>query len=70
MSVQALHIAQEIHEVKKDSQRILAGLSKITNEKRKDTILLSNVLDFVITANEKYSELIKEKYHFSFVNVS
>ena len=35
LSVQALHIAQEIHEVKKDSQRILSGLSKITNEKRR-----------------------------------
>ena len=33
LSVQALLIAQEIHEVKKDSQRILSGLSKITEQK-------------------------------------
>ena len=34
LSVQALHIAQEIHEVKKDSQRILSGLTKITMKER------------------------------------
>ena len=37
LSVQALLIAQEIHEVKKDSQRILSGLTKITVRKREDT---------------------------------
>ena len=45
LSVQALLIAQEIHEVKKDSQRILSGLSKITIRKRNDVLFLSDVLD-------------------------
>lgn len=67
LSVQALHIAQEIHEVKKDSQRIYAGLSKITNEKRNDAFFLSDLLDFVITANEKYSELLKKNITFHFL---
>lgn len=64
LSVQALHIAQEIHEVKKDSQRIYSGLSKITNEKTKDVFFLSDLVDFVISANKKYSELLKKEVTF------
>lgn len=64
LSTQALLIAQEIHEVKKDSQRIFSGLSKITIPKRNDTFFLSDVLDFVVTANKKYSELLKKDVSF------
>lgn len=60
LSIQALHIAQEIHEVKKDSQRILAGLTKITAKKREDDLFLSDVFNLVVNANEKYSELLKK----------
>ncbi|MBU8880419.1 ATP-binding protein [Bacillus sp. FJAT-29790] len=65
LSVQALLIAQEIHEVKKDSQRILSGLSKISHQKRNDVVFLSDVLGFVLTANEKYSELLGKKIIFN-----
>ncbi|KXH80649.1 sensor histidine kinase [Sporosarcina sp. HYO08] len=64
LSVQALAIAQEIHEVKKDSQRILSGLSKITQDNSKDLFLLSDLLHFVVSSNEKYSELLKRKIEF------
>lgn len=64
LSVQALHIAQEIHEVKKDSQRILSGLTKITLRKREDHLFLSDVLNLVVVANEKYSELLKKNIIF------
>lgn len=64
LSRQALLITQEIHEVKKDSQRILAGLSKITNQQRKDIFLLSDVLHLVMTANENYSELLRKDITF------
>ncbi|MHC0039657.1 sensor histidine kinase [Pseudoneobacillus sp. C159] len=64
LSIQALLIAQEIHEVKKDSQRILAGLSKITIQKTNDELSLSDVLGFVISANEKYSEMLGKKISF------
>lgn len=64
LSVQALHISQEIHEVKKDSQRILSGLSKIYVQKKNDRIFLSDVFGFVITANQNYSELLKKKLTF------
>jgi two-component system, sensor histidine kinase YcbA len=66
LSVQALLIAQEIHEVKKDSQRIFAGLSKMTNEERSENFFLSDLIDFVVTANKKYSELLKKNISFHF----
>lgn len=69
LSVEALHIAQEIHEVKKDSQRILSGLTKITEQKRNDDLLLSDILNLVVTANEKYSEMLKKRIGFQ-VNLS
>lgn len=63
-SFQALLITQEIHEVKKDSQRILSGLSKITTPITNDVIFLADVLDLVHTANEKYSELLRKNITF------
>ena len=64
LSVQALLIAQEIHEVKKDSQRIYAGLSKMTNDRRNENFFLSDLIDFVVIANKKYSELLKRNITF------
>jgi two-component system, sensor histidine kinase YcbA len=64
LSVQALSIAQEIHEVKKDSQRILSGLTKIHLEKSKDFFSLSEVLKLVVSANEKYSAFLGKKIDF------
>ncbi|MEK4406980.1 ATP-binding protein [Sporosarcina sp. FSL K6-6792] len=64
LSVQALLITQEIHEVKKDTQRILSGISSISTEKRNDVLLLSEVLSLVVTANDKYSILLRKKITF------
>ncbi|MER2089185.1 MAG: ATP-binding protein [Sporosarcina sp.] len=64
LSVQALAITQEIHEVKKDSQRILSGISKVTKQTRNDIFFLSDVLDFVVTGNGKYSELLQKNIAF------
>ncbi|WP_313799985.1 ATP-binding protein [Cytobacillus sp.] len=69
LNVQALRIAQEIHEVKKDSQRILAGLLKVTGRKHSDTLFLADVLNLVVRANEKYSEMLKKKVTF-YVNLT
>lgn len=52
---QALHIAQEIHEVKKDSQRIYAGINKITVDMAQ-TAKLSQLLQHVRNSNENYAE--------------
>lgn len=70
LSVQALHIAQEIHEVKKDSQRILAGLKNVTEGNKDDPIHLSEVLELVIHSNEKYSKLLRKHIHFSISTTS
>lgn len=64
LSIQALLIAQEIHEVKKDSQQIYAGLSKLTNEKRNAQFYLTDLMDYVVNANEKYSAFLKKKITF------
>lgn len=61
LSVKALSIAQEIHEVKKDGQRIYAGLSKILNMEPSDAYLISELLQYVKEANEKYCEQLDKK---------
>lgn len=61
---QALSIAQEIHEVKKDSQRILAGLSKVYDPEMNACLKLSEILDFVVKGNEKYSDMLGKNISF------
>ncbi|MGE7094019.1 ATP-binding protein [Lysinibacillus sp. NPDC048646] len=63
-SLQALHIAQEIHEVKKDSQRIYAGISKIVGEKSFGSIRLSELLHYIEDGNRKYSEMLGKDIQF------
>lgn len=63
-SMKALYIAQEIHEVKKDSQRIYAGISKIVGEKNFGTLRLSELLHYVIDGNKKYSALLGKDVQF------
>ncbi|KOS63559.1 ATP-binding protein [Lysinibacillus agricola] len=64
-SLQALHIAQEIHEVKKDSQRIYAGISKIVGEKSFGTLRLSELLHYIEDGNSKYAELLGKEIQFN-----
>ncbi|GHI01140.1 ATP-binding protein [Neobacillus kokaensis] len=64
LGLQALHIAQEIHEVKKDSQRILSGLTKITEQKRENDFSLSDLVHLIVLANERYSERLKKEITF------
>jgi len=63
-SLQALHIAQEIHEVKKDSQRIYAGISKIVGEKSFGPFRMSELLHYIEDGNRKYGELLGKEIHF------
>ncbi|MFK4998268.1 ATP-binding protein [Bacillus sp. N9] len=46
---------------KKDSQRILSGISKISLQNNKEVLMLSDVLSFVVTANEKYCKLLRKE---------
>lgn len=58
LSVKALHIAQEIHEVKKDSQRIFSSISDMTMHKTGEYYKLSDVINLVEVANEKYGAML------------
>ncbi|MFC4766235.1 sensor histidine kinase [Effusibacillus consociatus] len=63
----ALHIAEHVHEVKKDSQRILAGLSKIINqEELAPRLSISDLCGLVVRANEKYAELLGKHIEFEY----
>lgn len=58
----ALSIAQEIHEVKKDNQRILAGLEDvIQQEKAIKPLSLMEIVNLSIKANRKYVEFLGKK---------
>ncbi|MBB5171231.1 ATP-binding protein [Rummeliibacillus stabekisii] len=61
LSVRALHISQEIHEVKKDAQRIFSGLSDISLVKTNEEYYLSNIVEFVEKANFKYGGMLNKR---------
>ncbi|MFS0724657.1 sensor histidine kinase [Paenibacillus sp. 1P07SE] len=57
-SRQALDLSQQIHEVKKDSQRILAGLVKLFDRQTVAVMNPEEVLSYVVKANQEYSKLL------------
>ncbi|MEW5783906.1 MAG: ATP-binding protein [Bacillota bacterium] len=62
----ALEVAEEVHEVKKDTVRILAGLSQVLDiRKEAHRMYLSEILDLVIKTNRSYSQSLDKKVHFS-----
>jgi len=65
-SRQALALAGKIHDIKKDNQRIFAGLSKvITNESSKDFMSAEELLQLTIQINEKYMASLKKNITFT-----
>ncbi|SIR05099.1 histidine kinase [Peribacillus simplex] len=66
-SQKALRIAGEMHEVKKDNQRIFAGLSKlISNESFKDYMNAAELFHLIIRINEKYALSLGKDIHFEY----
>lgn len=63
-SQRALSLAQQIHEVKKDSQRILSGLVKLIDKEIVTDLNLSQILHYVVKANQQYSEMLKKEIVF------
>lgn len=56
LSKKLLGISGEVHEIKKDNQRIYAGLSKmISNENSTDYINIEKMSDIIIQTNQKYA---------------
>ncbi len=64
-SRQVLDITQQIHEVKKDSQRILAGLVKLVDREVTADMPLSGILRFTVKSNVKYAEMLGKRIDFS-----
>ncbi|MGM9948990.1 MAG: ATP-binding protein [Lysinibacillus sp.] len=64
LCLKALMLSQEIHEIKKDSERIYAGLSKIITAERADSYTLSYLLQLIIEANMHYSEFLHKDIQF------
>lgn len=61
----ALWIAEEVHEVKKDLQRTVAGLSKILNwEETGGTMPLSRLVNLVVKSNRKYARSLNKEVEF------
>ncbi|CAM3282594.1 sensor histidine kinase [Brevibacillus invocatus] len=66
---QMLMIAGQVHEVKKDNQRIYAGLSKlISDENVRDYMPLGELISIIVRAQEKYAKMLDKDIRFE-VNV-
>ncbi|MEH7505743.1 ATP-binding protein [Neobacillus drentensis] len=55
----ALKIAGQMHEIKKDSQRIYAGLSKLmVKENLNDYMSIEKIIDIIISSTKSYGEML------------
>ncbi|MGA8944223.1 MAG: sensor histidine kinase [Thermoactinomyces sp.] len=62
---QALKIAGKVHEIKKDHQRIHAGLSKLmTKMNATDYMEIKELIHVIVTSNMNYSEILGKKIDF------
>ncbi|WP_281503715.1 sensor histidine kinase [Bacillus glycinifermentans] len=67
LSQKLLKLAGEIHEVKKDNQRIFAGLSKlISNENFRDYMKAEDLIRLVVGINRKYAESLGKDIDFHY----
>ncbi|MDQ6596009.1 sensor histidine kinase [Bacillus salipaludis] len=65
-----LKIAGELHEIKKDNQRIYAGLSKLmAKEKLDDFMNIREIISVVTISNKNYGELLGKSIDFQ-VNIT
>ncbi|MCE3198701.1 ATP-binding protein [Paenibacillus sonchi] len=69
-SRQVLEITQQIHEVKKDSQRILAGLVKLAEREVTGDMPISDILRFTVKSNANYAEMLGKQISFSIQHTS
>lgn len=66
-SKRALRIAGEVHDIKKDNQRIFAGLSKvIVDEKFVDYMNIYELVPLIIRTNETYASSLGKKIEFQY----
>jgi len=64
-SISALDISSQMHEIKKDSQRIYSGLSKLLiADNLKDEMTIQEIFQIVTKANQNYSQMIEKNIIF------
>jgi len=64
-SQRALKIAGQVHEIKKDNQRIYAGLSKIiTNEHLTDFMNIEELVEIIVRTHERYARMLHKEVSF------
>lgn len=60
-----LSLAGQVHEVKKDNQRIYAGLSKlISDENDRDYLPLGELITIIVHSQQKYARLLEKDIRF------
>lgn len=65
LSQKILGIAGQVHEIKKDNQRIYAGLTKmISSENSTDYMNISEISSIIIESNKKYAYLLNKDIQF------
>jgi two-component system, sensor histidine kinase YcbA len=65
----ALKIAGQVHDIKKDNQRIYAGLSEIISDRgTADFITINEIVSIVIKSNQKYARLLGKSIAFDFIS--
>lgn len=66
MEKAALEISEEVHEVKKDTVRIVAGLGEVLKIRKEKPIMnLSEIIDLVIKTNRNYSLSMDRRIQFN-----
>ncbi|GEN33242.1 MULTISPECIES: ATP-binding protein [Aneurinibacillus] len=66
LSRRALSIAEEVHEIKKDSQRILSGVSKIIQQERVvQQLTIEEIVQLVVNTNQKYAHMLEKEIAFT-----
>jgi len=61
----ALNIAGEIHEIKKDHQRIYSGLSRLKVKKLStDLLTIEEIIEVAIQCNRRYAKMLEKDIHF------
>ncbi|MHC6179911.1 ATP-binding protein [Clostridium sp. JNZ X4-2] len=70
LAQELLEIAGQVHEIKKDNQRIYAGLSKmILSENSKDYMNVNEIVNIIVETNRKYSISLGKEIKF-FTDIS
>lgn len=65
-SLELLSIAGQVHEIKKDNQRIYAGLTQLTTNRRLDDYMtVAELGDIIVQTNKKYARSLKKEINFS-----